>query len=452
MKTKFRRYLAITIFIMVSAGLSIAAKDNNKDNQTAEKGQVHVSVSPEEAYIWVDGKPVAHRNSTLNLAPGGYTITVYNYGYAPQTQKVTVAAGERKEIDARLSPAGGRVSGPWGRIQIEGAPGGAAVFLNGTAPGFFVGHADEMNNNIMTTEQLIVPPGAHQLYIFRPGTDQPLWSGHVDVRQNQRLVVHLKEDGKAEMEYKDWAEGNSIKSLKRFEAGTASATIAVAPVTAKLAAQTPSIHCDQTGKLTWSSANAAETTVTAQEQKLADTASGSLDVQPKHTTKYELRAAGPGGVVTQDASINVDSTIQTSLTASKPNVRYIKVGDTVKEQGSSKLDWTAAHADSVKIEPIGPVKGTRGSETVRPTPAKDAVGPIDQMLTYRITATNQCGGSDTSTASIHLTGSIQGAQVARAEPPKPKLPQSASPLPLLALLGCASLAGGMMMRMMRSGR
>jgi LPXTG-motif cell wall-anchored protein len=65
---------------------------------------------------------------------------------------------------------------------------------------------------------------------------------------------------------------------------------------------------------------------------------------------------------------------------------------------------------------------------------------VDETQTYKITAKNDCGGSDTSTASIHLTGSIAPAIVAEAKPPE--LPHTASPLPLLALIGIALLTGG----------
>lgn len=453
MTIDLRRFFAIAVVFIVSAGFSIAQTEPAQTGpaKSSEQGQVRVTVFPEEAYIFVDGKPMAHRNSTLKLTPGEYTITVANYGYAPQTQKVTVTAGERKEMNARLSPSGDRVSGPRGRIQIEGAPGGAAIFLNGTTPAFFVGHADEMNNNVWNVQQLIVPPGKHQLYVIDPGTDKTLFSGPVDVRPNERLIVHLKGDNQAEMEYKGWPEAAGIKDLKRFEASTATATIAVAPVTATLAAEKPVVHCNENGKLTWSSANAGETTLTTPpDQKLADSASGSLEVQPKRTTKYELRAVGPGGVLTKDVTINVDPTVQTSLTPSTVDLRYVKVGDTVQEQGSTNLNWTAAHADSVKIEPIGPVSGNSGSQTVRPQPKASVTGPVDEMVTYRITGTNQCGGSDTSTASIHLTGSVAPAPAPKpavAEAKPPELPHTASPLPLLALLGLASLAAGSLLRL-----
>src|SRR6516162_755303 len=182
MNIDLRRFLAIAMFVIASAGSSVAqteppqtGPDKGSPSAKQAKGEVRVRVLPEEAYIFVDGKPTAHRNSTLKLAPGDYTITVANYGYTPKTEKVTVTSGERKEIEAQLTPAGEPVSGPWGRIQVEGASGKAAVFLNGTTPAFFVGHVDEMNNNVWNKQQLIVPPGKHQLYVIRPVTGETLF-------------------------------------------------------------------------------------------------------------------------------------------------------------------------------------------------------------------------------------------------------------------------------------
>jgi hypothetical protein len=82
-------------------------------------------------------------------------------------------------------------------------------------------------------------------------------------------------------------------------------------------------------------------------------------------------------------------------------------------------------------------------------PKQTMLGPVDETLTYKLTATNACGGSDSSIASIHLTGAIEPEQVAEVKPPE--LPQNASPLPLLALLGAASLGAGAWARM-RKGR
>jgi hypothetical protein len=462
-----RHFLAIAILLGVSATLGAAQQEESQPAKNtpattapapaaqqeeaqasktgAALGIIHVRVSPEEAYIFVDGKPMNHRASHVELTPGEHVITVYNYGFQPQTQKVTVVAGKNPEIVARLKPAGERVSGPWGRIQIEGAPGDAAVFLNGTSPEFFVGHVDEMNNNFMATQRLIVPPGTHQLAIVRPDSNKTVWAGPVEVKANQRLIVYLHEEGKPDMVYKGWSNGKKIKSLKRFEAGTASATIAVAPVSGKLAADHDAIKCNEPVKLSWKSDGATLTTVTANDQKVAESSTGEVTVQPKQTTKYEFRAAGPGGVVTSDATVNVDTAVKTSLTPSTNELRFVKVGDKVQEQGSANLNWTASNADSVRIDPIGPVNGNSGSQEVKASPQTTAIGPVDETQDYKITATNVCGGSDTSTASLRVTGSIEGEPVAQVEPP-PQLPATASPLPLLGLLGIISLGLGGLLR------
>jgi hypothetical protein len=91
---------------------------------------------------------------------------------------------------------------------------------------------------------------------------------------------------------------------------------------------------------------------------------------------------------------------------------------------------------------------------VQASPKQANEGPLDETQSYQLTATNQCGGSETRTVALHLTGSIEPEQIAQAEPPpeptpEPKLPATASPLPLLALFGIASTGAGMLVRRMR---
>jgi hypothetical protein len=466
-----RRLVALAMaLLIVTAGICIygvsVAQTDSSSSSTAKtegqtntrevdikkgkgKGKVRVKVSPDEAYIWVNGVPVAHRNSTLYLAPGDYTITVANYGYQPQTQKITVAADQTQQIEALLKPSGHMVSGPWGRIQIEGVSGRSPVFVNGTTPEFFVGHVDEMNNDFINPQQLLLPEGQYKLYVMRRGTNQPIWSGTVAVKPEERLILYLKggKEKEAKMVYKAWPEGSQLTSVKRFEAGTASATIAVAPVNASLTTDTSSIKCNQPVRLSWSTENTGETTVTAGNQTIARAASGKLELSPKRTTKYQLRAEGPGGVVTKEVTVNVDPTVQTSLNAAPAEVRFVKVGETVKEQGSTVLAWRANNADSVQVQPVGTVSGIGGTQTIQPVPSKTGLGPVDETQTFRIVAKNDCGGSDTRTASVRVIGSIEAPVVAQALPPR--LPQTASPLPLLALLGLASLGTGVVLRMLR---
>ena len=453
MNIALRRFAAIAAFFLATVSYSLAQSSTSKGDQANSQGQLFVDVLPEEAYIWIDGKPASHRSTMFDLPMGEHTVYVYNFGYVPKSQTVTVSRAYQ-EVTAHLKPVAGRVKGPWGRIQIEGVPGNALVFLNGTSPEFFVGHADEMNNNFVFKQQLIVPPGTHQLYVVRRSTNQPIWSGPVEVKENKRLIVYVKGSNQPKMVYKDWSDGQKIKELKRFDAGTASATIAVPPVTGKLAVDRQEIKCNEPVKLSWSSAEAGVTTVTANGEKLMQGASGELAVDPKQTTKYTLQAAGPGGIVTQDATVAVDPKVEASLNASTQDLRYVKVGDTVQEQGSADLQWSAQNADSVTLDPVGPMNGNTGTTNVQASPKQNAPGPVDETQTYRLTATNVCGGSDKKTVALHVTGSIEPEQVAQAEPPPeptpaPQLPKTGSPLPLLALSGVVSFGWGLLLKLKR---
>jgi hypothetical protein len=458
MKEHMGRFVCIGLLALAGANFSVAqdtqdkqdtkpqptaqdAQDTKPQHSTGDTGKVRVNVSPEEAYIWVDGKPASHRSSTLKLPAGEHKIAVYNYGYLPETQDVNVAAGETKEINARLKRVEAKVSGPWGRIQIEGVPGDALVFLNGTTPEFFVGHADEMNNHIYGDQALLVPVGPQEVHILANKTEQEIWTGKVEVKENQRVVIYTKNPPDKQLVYKRW-EGSEWSNLPRFEAGTASAKIAVAPVKAKLAVNQTNVNCNDPVKVSWDSTDAAQATIKANDEPVASTPAGAMETRPKQTTKYELRAAGPGGIVTSDATVNVDTTVRASLTPTATEMRYVKVGDKVQEQGSTELRWMATNADSVKIDPGGAVSGTSGSQTIQANPSQNGTGPVNETQTYTLTATNPCGGSATNTASVHLTGSIEPepVQVAQAQPEE--LPATASPLPLLALLGIMCVGAG----------
>jgi hypothetical protein len=452
MKFTMSRVLAISLLTLAGTSLSLpgnAQSDKASDNHS-DTGKVRVHVSPEEAGIWVDGKPFTHRSSTLKLTTGQHKIIVYNYGYKPETHDVTVEPGKTQEIEARLKPVGEPVSGPWGRIQLERIKAKALVFLNGTTPEFFVGHVDEMNNFLYGDQALIVPVGKQQVHVLENRTGKELWSGTVDVKENKRLVIYTTFPPDKQFVYKDWPEGAKLNHLKRFEAGTATATIAVAPVKTKLAVDHNSIQCNEPVKVSWDSTDAAHTIIKANDTPVAHATAGALEARPHETTKYEFLAAGPGGVVTSDATVNVDPTVKASLSPATPEVRYVKVGDKVQEQGSTELNWTASNADSVKIDPVGDVTGASGTtSTIQVTPDKNSPGPIDETHTYKITATNVCGGSATSEASVHLTGSIGPEQVAVAEPP-PQLPETASPLPLLGLAGLMFLGAFSIMKRRRA--
>jgi len=310
-----------------------------------------------------------------------------------------------------------------------------------------VGHADEMNNHIIGEQQLIVPVGTHQVHILANKTEQEIWSGQVEVKENQRVILYTRREPDKQLVYKNWPEGAKMNAVRRFEASTASAKIAVAPVKSNLAVDRHDIKCGEPVKVNLDSTDAAQTTLKANDQPLGEGKSGSVEAQPKQSTTYQLVAAGPGGIVTSDAKVNVDTAVKTSLTPANSEIRYVKEGDAVKEQGSTQLTWTASNADSVVIDPGGTVSGTSGSQTVQATPTQSGPGKVDETVTYKITATNICGGSDTSVASVHVAGSIGPEQVAEQTPaPEPEMPATASPLPLLALLGTICTGSGAVLR------
>lgn len=443
MRVHARCFISIAGLLVLAASVSFAYNDQGN----AGTGQVAVKVHPSQAYVWVDGKPANWGNQTLRLEPGKHTITVYNYGYELLNKEVTVESGIRQTLDARLNPAGNQVSGPWGRIQVEGVPDDALVFLNGTTPGFFVGHAGEMNNDFFVSQRLIVPVGDQKMFVVDRKTNQPIWSGPVTVKENERLIVYVRGAKDAKMVYKPWDWGKKLNAQSRFDSMAAAVTIAVAPVSAHLASDPASIHCDEKGRLTWTSANAAQTVITGNDQRVATGPSGRVEVSPKQTTKYQVRAAGPGGVVTQDTAINVDPTVKASISVSNPELKFVKVGDTIQQQDTANLTWSATNADSVTIDRIGAVSVTNGSQTIQATPSNTNEGEVNETQVYKITAKNDCGGSATSEVAVHLSGSIEPPPVVAQATPPPELPHTATPLPLLALFGLASLGTGAFLRL-----
>ncbi len=362
----------------------------------AQNGKLDVHVNPRETYIFADGKPVAEaRGHHVTLSAGEHKIDLYNYGYKPESRSVTIEAGKTAKLDVTMTAIPGTVSGPWGCITLEGAP-RAAVLMNGKEPAiFFVGHGDEFNNEWVWKQELVVPPGHHELTVEEAGKDP--WTVGIDVQANKRLVIDAYKGVRKTV---DWPRGDQLKSLPRFSAGTASAEVAVQKVTGQFSASPAQIKCGDSAQLTWSSEGAGKTTLNDSDVS----ASGNQSVQPKQNTDYKFTAAGPGGVYTSSASVAVDNSLSPSLSVVPSEVRYHKVGDKVDQQGSATVSWSSTNADNVSVDPFGSV-GANGSRDVPAVPNKTSVGPIDETVTYTLRATNACGGTETRTATLHIIGS-----------------------------------------------
>lgn len=363
----------------------------------AQDGKIKVKAHPPEAYVFVDGQTMGQANRELAVSAGEHKVGVYNYGYVPAIRDVTVASGAVSPVNVTLEPIASTVSGPWGSITIEGAI-HDAILLNGKTPDFFVGHGDEFNHEWWWKQELIVPPGTHQLTAMRDGKE--IWSGPVEVAANQRVVVDIPKGVRKTV---PWPRGDKLGSLPRFKAGIASATVAIAKPVARLSAATEQIHCGQSSVLNWSSEDAGRLEI-SQIGEVKE--SGTESVQPKQTTTYELIAAGPGGTARSSATVAVDNSVQAQLGLSPGEVRYKRIGDKVVEESTTALNWSASNADSVSIDPIGFVNAN-GNRAVQVVPQKKDPGTVDETVTYTLTASNVCGGTETRTATLHITGSIE---------------------------------------------
>ena len=394
-RTKLLRQMFLFAIPILLIGTTTALAQSKTRN-----GILKIHVNPKQAYVFVDDTAISDGSQAIALDAGRHTVEVRNYGYAPQTQQVEITSGKKTELTVTLQPSGDKVAGPFGDIELKGHP-RAAVLLNGNTPAFFVGHVDEFDNNWLWHQWLLVKPGSYQVTVLQKG--QTFWSGPLTVDVGKRVVVDLNHNGA--MKTKNFKPGFALGPQPRFEAGIASAKVPIAPVTAQLSASQTQTTCGQPAELNWTTADAADTSITNIGEVEG---SGNHTVTPTQTTAYELVARGPGGEVTQTATIEVDTQPTASLELSQPDVRFHKIGEKVVEQTSAMLTWSSSNADTVAIQPLGSV-ATTGTQNIEADPGQTGIGPISQDVTYTLTAANACGGTATRTATLHFVGSIDPA-------------------------------------------
>ncbi len=374
--------------------------------QDAKPGKLKMSVTPKQAYTFVDGKAVGPGNRTIKLDVGSHHVIVANYGYKFVEQNVSIDSDKTVPVDIKLEPAGEAVPGPRGRIQIEvghlhGAT-AAAVLLNGKKTDYFVGHVDEFNHNIIWHQELVVPPGTHQVTVTRDGKE--LWSGALTVAADQRVIVDIS-NGKEKI--KAWPRGSATNGLPasaaRFKAGIASATVVVAPVSGSVSANPSKIDCNQNTQLAWVSKDTVEADMSGMSPVPT---SGEKTISPRQTTVYQLTASGPGGVTKPSTTVEVNPVVQSSLSASPTEVSYRRIGDKIIQQGSTTLNWSSSNSDAASLDPGGSVDAS-GTKSIPLSPTQTGNGPVDEEFKYTLKATNVCGGSDTKTVAVHLKGSVE---------------------------------------------
>src|SRR5882724_1865464 len=377
-------------------GLAVLAQD-------LKPGKLKISVHPKQAYTFIDGKAIGPGNQKIKLDVGTHHLVVANYGFKFAERDISIDSHQTLPLDIQLEPVGGEVPGPRGRIQIEVGrrrAGDAAILMNGKKPHYFVGHVDEFNNDIIKHQELVVPPGTHELTVTRYGKE--LWSGSVTVGADQRVILNIS-NGKQVT--KAWPRGSSKLSaaVPRFHAGIASATVVVAPVAGAVSVNPAKIDCNQNTLLAWTSGETIDADMSGMSPVPT---TGERIISPRQTTAYELTATGPGGVTKPSTTVEVNAVVQSSLKASPSEVRYRRIGDKVLEQGSTALSWSSSNANAASLGALGTVDAS-GTKSLTLSPTQTANGPVDEEFNYTLTATNICGGSDTKTVAVHLKGSIE---------------------------------------------
>lgn len=386
-QSRCSRNVTLSVLLILAGGQLCSSQD----------GKLAIHTTPKQAYVFVDDHAVgeASKHHSLKLSAGDHKVQLVNYGYAPETRTVTITDGQTTSLEVTLQSAGATVSPAFGAMTIEGAD-RDAVLLNGKTPDFFVGHGDEFNHDWWWKQELVVPPGNYQMTIVGPSAE--VWSGAVEVPANQRVVIDIP---KGVSKTVPWPRGERLATIPRFKVGTASATVAVAKPTAELSASATQVNCGDGSQLKWSSTDAPLVQITPVGTVKP---AGEQAIQPTQNTTYELTATGPGGTVTSSATVNVNTAVQANLQLSPAEVQYKRTGDKV-EQGSTELNWSAANASTVSIDQLGTVD-PNGTRSLPIAPKKTDPGPVDETVTYTLTASNACGGTDTKTATLHIVGLI----------------------------------------------
>jgi hypothetical protein len=397
------RRLGYLLTLLLTMGLCATAS-------FAQDGKLKVKVTPKQAYVFVDGQAIRNGSQSISLPAGKHTVVVVNYGYKMESRDVNIDAGKSTPLEVTLTAYGSNVAGPFGLVMIErgawtSADARAAVLSEGTKPDYFVGYVDEFNHDWWWHQNLLLPPGTHHLTVTLKG--MTLFSGDVNVVANKKTIIHLNKNGMQTTA--DWPSGEKLKDLARFKAGTATTTVAVAPVTGNFSVSAPNINCGQTSTLTWQSTDAVDANVSGIG---AVQPSGNQTVEPHATTTYDFSATGPGGTAKGTGTVNVNTAVQASLSANPTELKYRKIGEKVLTQDSSTLTWNTSNASNVTLD--GNKVDPSGNQTVKPDPSNTEQVPegqptrtIDENKTYTLNATNVCGGSGTQSASLHITGTVE---------------------------------------------
>jgi len=143
------------LVLLAVAGAPLAAQQNSN-------GLLVSKVKPGRAGVFVDGKylgPTANfrKARTYSVPAGEHEIRLVDPRYHDVTTKVTIEAGQKKELLATMVPLP-LTKPPYGRLRTINADKFAAVYVNE----HFCGHVDEFSNS---HQALLLNPGEYDVKI-----------------------------------------------------------------------------------------------------------------------------------------------------------------------------------------------------------------------------------------------------------------------------------------------
>ena len=444
--------MVIRRHVLMSASFVFLVMVASSSSLYADRGLAKLKVTARllEAEIFIDGQHMGDTtwDGTLTvpkIGPGEHKVEVRNWGFTPQSFKLNFEPDKSTYLNVRLDPMAGSISGPLGQIDVHGAR-RAAMLLNGTTPDYEVAHGGESHGRFHST--VMVPPGTYQLAMVHG--DKTYFSGPVTVKEGERTIVN------ADKGTTTTAHLGPVGDPPRFHGGLLRSYVVVGKTEGNLSAIPAAINCGDSSQLTWNSTDAVHTDISG----LGDVAaSGQQTVTPTATTTYTLTAKGPGGIETPTTTVTVNNAIDASLNVSPAEVTYERVGDKVTSQPSATVAWSVNGPGATVSDPFGSSTAT-GNRQIQVEPKQTGNGPVNETVNYTLHATNMCGGDVTKTESLHITGMIKPAESANAAaPPAPaeqaepvktaeanELPHTASSMPLIGLIGLASLGVGLTLR------
>ena len=226
--------------------------------------RVEIDSEPRGADVRIGGKSVGRTRWTGALPPGMHTVEISQNGYAPTTQRIVLAPGQR---EWKAAPK--LVAKPV-RLQIESEPKGAELHVDGKRVG-------------VTPHVGTILPGRHKVSLRLSGYAQ----------QDFELEVHAARD---------------VREQRRLDAAPVTAEITSVPVGAQL-----KVDGKRLGKTPWRG------TLRAGKQPL------ELELDGYRTYKQELVVAPGARVVTLAPTlVAVDSQVELD---SEPRGAEVWIGD-----------------------------------------------------------------------------------------------------------------------------